>query len=588
MKDIEGKNSASRPFLVRRKQIRWGIVCILLLLLVLECCSVFVSGYKTLHRTQMEWTYCCQEEESSLVLPAHLAMSEGEIGTLSATLPLELTSDDMLCVYSNELLGHVRVESSDTVGFGETEHLSKPVGDFYFFPLNAEQAGKNIRIDVTICHKSFPDAKLGVWVGPMAEIIDGVWDQCLVAVCLTLVVGVLGLISIVLGYCYRPTRESASIQFAGGFLLVLAFWGGLQMEVVRFIIPNSVFLSNAEAAALMGLPILIALTFRPLTSAFSIRYDYNNFLVLFGLYVAAVLAFDHLGISSISSTAVWSILFFCVFVVYVGVFGFLEFRAEASFSESQQTLHFNLLLNAVMCILLAVCFFLYFGTNRFQMLSLVFGYISIDTIVFLIFKEMGALQQIQDDLYQSRITLLLSQIQPHFLYNTLNSMRVLIRTDAEAADKLLYNFSHFLRNNMVSINHTGLIPFSKELEMIRSYVYIEEVCFPKINIQFDIQVQNFFVPPLSVQPLVENAIKHGVKKRVEGGTVWISSYETEEGYCIEIRDNGVGFAMNQDLRQSGGHGLNNIRSRLEYQCGARLQISAAPGEGCDAKIIIPK
>ena len=422
----------------------------------------------------------------------------------------------------------------------------------------------------------------------MAEIIDGVWDQCLVAVCLTLIVGVLGLISIVLGYCYRPTRESASIQFAGGFLIVLAFWGGLQMEVVRFIIPNSVFLSNAEAAALMGLPILIALTFRPLTSTFSIRYDYNNFFVLFGLYVAAVLAFDHLGISSISSTAVWSILFFCVFVVYVGVFGFLEFRAEASFSESQQTLHFNLLLNAVMCILLAVCFFLYFGTNRFQMLSLVFGYISIDTIVFLIFKEMGALQQIQDDLYQSRITLLLSQIQPHFLYNTLNSMRVLIRTDAEAADKLLYNFSHFLRNNMGSINHTGLIPFSKELEMIRSYVYIEEVCFPKINIQFDIQVQNFFVPPLSVQPLVENAIKHGVKKRVEGGTVWISSYETEEGYCIEIRDNGVGFAMDQDLRQSGGHGLNNIRSRLEYQCGARLQISASPGEGCDAKIIIPK
>ena len=71
MKDIEEKNSASRPFLVRRKQIRWGIVCILLLLLVLECCSVFASGYKTLHRTQMEWTYCCQQEESSLVLPAH-------------------------------------------------------------------------------------------------------------------------------------------------------------------------------------------------------------------------------------------------------------------------------------------------------------------------------------------------------------------------------------------------------------------------------------------------------------------------------------------------------------------------------------
>ena len=77
-------------------------------------------------------------------------------------------------------------------------------------------------------------------------------------------------------------------------------------------------------------------------------------------------------------------------------------------------------------------------------------------------------------------------------------------------------------------------------------------------------------------------------QRVEGGTVWISSYETEDGYCIEIRDNGVGFSVDQALRQSEGHGLNNIRSRLEYQCGAQLQISTSPGEGCDAKVLLPK
>lgn len=588
MKDFEGKNRAARPFILHRKQVRWSIVCILLLLFILECCSIFASGRRTLHATQMEWTYSCQRVEGGLTLPAHLAIPEGETGTLSARLPSELTSDDMLCVYSNELLGRIQVDGADAASFGAEAHLSEPGGNFYFFPLDAEQAGKAIRIDAAICHSSFPDAKLGVWVGAMAEIMDGVWEHCLVSACLILVVGILGLISIVLGYCYRPTRESASIQFAGGVLLALAFWGGLQLELLQFIIPSSALLSRAGACALIGIPILVILAFRPLTSAFSFRYDYNNFLVLSGLYIAAALVFDRLGISALPTTAAWSILFFGVFVVYVGVFGFLEFRAEASFSASQQTLHFSLLLNAAMCILLAVCFFLYFGTNRFQVLSLAVSYISIDIIVFLIFKEMRALHQIQEDLYQSRIALLLSQIQPHFLYNTLNSMRVLIRTNAEAADKLLYNFSRFLRNNMVSINHTGMIPFSKELEMICSYAYIEEVCFPKINIQFDIQVQNFSVPPLSIQPLVENAIKHGIKKRVEGGTVWISSYETEDGYCIEIRDNGVGFSVDQALRQSEGHGLNNIRSRLEYQCGAQLQISSSPGEGCDAKVLLPK
>lgn len=103
MKDFEGKNRAARPFILHRKQVRWSIVCILLLLFILECCSIFASGRRTLHATQMEWTYSCQRVEGGLTLPAHLAIPEGETGTLSARLPSELTSDDMLCVYSNEL-----------------------------------------------------------------------------------------------------------------------------------------------------------------------------------------------------------------------------------------------------------------------------------------------------------------------------------------------------------------------------------------------------------------------------------------------------------------------------------------------------
>ena len=142
MKDFEGKNRAARPFILHRKQVRWSIVCILLLLFILECCSIFASGRRTLHATQMEWTYSCQRVEGGLTLPAHLAIPEGETGTLSARLPSELTSDDMLCVYSNELLGRIQVDGADAASFGAEAHLSEPGGNFYFFPLDAEQAGK--------------------------------------------------------------------------------------------------------------------------------------------------------------------------------------------------------------------------------------------------------------------------------------------------------------------------------------------------------------------------------------------------------------------------------------------------------------
>ena len=136
-------------------------------------------------------------------------------------------------------------------------------------------------------------------------------------------------------------------------------------------------------------------------------------------------------------------------------------------------------------------------------------------------------------------------------------------------------------------NHTP-IRLSKEIEHTRYYVSIEQIRFPDIEIRFDLQSGDFLLPALSVQPLVENAIKHGLMKLPEGGTVTISSCETDAHYCVSVEDNGAGFATSILLDERKHIGLRNIRGRVEAMCGGTLTVESTPGVGTKVEISIPK
>ncbi|MBQ7246163.1 MAG: histidine kinase [Firmicutes bacterium] len=146
-------------------------------------------------------------------------------------------------------------------------------------------------------------------------------------------------------------------------------------------------------------------------------------------------------------------------------------------------------------------------------------------------------------LHDSQVSLLMGQIQPHFIFNTLSSIRTLIKVDPDTAYDMVYNFSNYLRANVDNMTNLSGISFDAELEHIRSYLSIEQVRFgDRVNVEYDIQANDFKVPPLSIQPLVENAVKHGLCKRPEGGNMWIRSYKTEHYYVVEVQDDGMGFS----------------------------------------------
>ena len=192
------------------------------------------------------------------------------------------------------------------------------------------------------------------------------------------------------------------------------------------------------------------------------------------------------------------------------------------------------------------------------------------------------------ELAESRISTMMSQIRPHFIYNTLGSIEQLCKLDPPKASDLVHNFAKYLRGNFGELDNPKPILISQEMEHVHHYISIENVRFPDMTFTFEMNSEDFHIPALTVQPIVENAIKHGLMKLSKGGTIHILSYETDKDYCISIVDDGVGFDTSALIDERKHVGLRNIRERLKVMVNGRLEIESTVGVGTKVLVTIPK
>lgn len=201
--------------------------------------------------------------------------------------------------------------------------------------------------------------------------------------------------------------------------------------------------------------------------------------------------------------------------------------------------------------------------------------------------------ELDKQLSEANMAIMVSQIQPHFLYNALNTIKYLIKRDPKTAEKAIVSFSYYLRRNMDSLTEKAPIPFADEIAHVKHYSDIEMLRFgDRIKVEYDIKCDCFSIPALSIQPIVENAIKHGITKNPDGGTVKISSFEEEDFYCVRVDDDGIGFDIdNPDCTDNINHshiGLSNVAGRLKSISNADFEIKSREGEGTHVTIKIPK
>ena len=180
---------------------------------------------------------------------------------------------------------------------------------------------------------------------------------------------------------------------------------------------------------------------------------------------------------------------------------------------------------------------------------------------------------------KAQTELVLSQIQPHFVFNTLATIKYLCSSNPHLAIEAVTRFAKYLRRNLDTISNENLVRFKDELEHTKNYLWLEQLRFGKnLKVEYSIDCDNFDVPPLSLQPIVENAVKHGITKKTGGGLITISVRELDECYRITVSDDGVGFDK-QERSKEHHIGIADVRMRMSQLNGSTLHVQSAIGVG---------
>ena len=177
-------------------------------------------------------------------------------------------------------------------------------------------------------------------------------------------------------------------------------------------------------------------------------------------------------------------------------------------------------------------------------------------------------------------------MRPHFIYNTLMSIYYLCSQDPQKAQRVTLDFTNYLRRNFTAIAEEGTIPFSDELEHTRAYLAVEQTRFEgTLFVEIDTPHTAFRLPPLTLQPIVENAVKHGVSPGLEPLYLSVLTRETPDGSEVVVEDTGPGFAPTDD--DEPHIALANIRERLALLCGGTLSIEPRAAGGTRVTLHIP-
>lgn len=255
---------------------------------------------------------------------------------------------------------------------------------------------------------------------------------------------------------------------------------------------------------------------------------------------------------------------------------------------------------AVIGIVDAIAFALGFYTSEYSILFLGMfaAFIGISIAIAYYVRKVIVKQQraalgaigIKEKLNNDRLSLLSSQVQSHFINNSLNTICYLCEDDPEEASKAVADFASYLRANLNILNHDDDVTFSEALTHTKTYVDLEKRRFgDKLNVSYDTPVTGFMLPALTLQPIVENAIKHGICDRMRGGRVSVTTSEEDNAYKIVVKDDGVGFDVYLlDKEEYQGIGINSIKTRLKSRLGGKIEVISEPGIGTEVTITIPK
>ncbi len=400
--------------------------------------------------------------------------------------------------------------------------------------------------------------------------------------------GAVMMLASVVGLCLRLSYARSTLLF-GAFSLAGGVWTFLNFDYITLLYARPVFLALLAHFALLSIPIVCALYVRTFVTE-KRRFPPLLTALACTAYMLTAGILQACGVLDLAET---TDVFLALAAACILVCGATLCRERRASGSRTARLTFLSMLPAFVGALLDMANYhlgLYAQGTGFQLGLLFFVVMQIGILLTALQENAKRTLKLENDLLQSRVTMMLSQIQPHFLFNSLTAIKQLCAVDPERAEECIGSFASYLRINLDSLGRSAIIPLTRELNHTEQYLKLEQMRFgERVRVQYDLRYKGFSLPSLTVQPIVENAVRYGITKRPEGGTVTIFADEADDAYIVRVSDDGVGFDTTKPLSDDRSHiGIENVRSRLSSLCGGELTIESEPGRGTSVIIRIPK
>lgn len=462
-------------------------------------------------------------------------------------------------------------------------------------PLEKEESDKMVKVVITPIYEKFIGLKPEFMVGLNHETVIDMIIKEIPRLFLGGTAIVVGLMFVIIGMYIRVVKgEYARLALLGGFATMMGLWMVSDSVFVSFVLNEKTsFLFYASLAMLMlgTIPILNIGKIGH-SPRFKLILDVVCILITFVCVIQLLLHF--FGIVELRETLFLTHIIIGAIGVLVIIDSIISKIIENKNGKSQE-LGATMVVCMIGIILDMINFYVSGSSANLQCslwALLICTIIAGVRIIHTYSAQSKQLEEKEAELAEKRISIMLSQIQPHFLYNSISAIQGLCIQDPEKARTALGDFAFYLRGNLNSLVDNGNIPFSRELEHVETYLNLEKMRFEeRLNIVYDIEEKDFYIPPLVVQPLVENAVKHGICKNEEGGTLTIKTRKREEDIVIAIIDDGVGFDIKEQKKNNDGKyhiGIQNVKDRLQQMADGELVIDSAPGKGTKAYIILKR
>lgn len=565
----------------------------------------FLIGLGVLDRNQVKQSrtdervasvedYACREIHST---DAPIGVKKEYTFTISDNLSI----DTHLAFYTVHQYVDVYLDGENvyTLKPSKGKRISNTVGsNWVMIPLYREDAGKEIRVVITPVYESFKNREVEFFIG--SEL--GIYTKRLFLDLPQLILGLLaifvGIVFVGLSVYNRFLMHHGNrIGFLGMFSIMMGIWRVTDTRFTPFLFSEHAVLVFYLSVTMLMLGIIPLIKYIETGFHEGSRRMFDVYSIVIAFICMGQLLLQIFSVMDLRDNL--ALTHACIVVgaaIIIGSVLYERFKYPENYKN--RTGRF-LPLICIVGILADVVSFYVKGTSSGLVFSL---------SAFLVYILCSGIHQMlqyseqekklaekdkllaenERQLTESRISTMISQIQPHFIYNTLGTVGQLCLEEPEKAAQLVKDFSLYLRGNFTELDNHALIRISKEMEHVKHYVNIERIRFPDMEIIYDLKTDEFLLPALTIQPLVENAIKHGLMGLETGGKVKISTYETDKTYCVCVEDDGVGFDKAEVIDERKHVGIKNIRGRIEAMCNGTLTIESTPGIGTAAHITIPK